>query len=78
MGFIDFTLDPTGEQENEPSGRHGRIARALDRNRRWARRLALTATIAGSVLAIRRLRNRRDDSEFTRIEIEGESAAVDR
>ncbi|MFB6131064.1 MAG: hypothetical protein ABEJ28_09615 [Salinigranum sp.] len=46
--------------------------------RRWARGLLVAGATAAGIVAVHRLRRRRDESGFTRIPIEGESAAVDR
>jgi hypothetical protein len=74
MGIIDFTLGPSGEQEPAADGRNERAAK---NGRRWQRDLAIATAAAGIFIAARRYRRRRDDSEFTRIEIEGASPSVD-
>jgi hypothetical protein len=74
MGIIDFTLGPSGEQEPVADGRG---ERATNGDRRWLRDLTIAAAAAGIFIAARRIHRRRDESNFTRIEIEGASPSVD-
>lgn len=75
MGIIDFTREPAGEQERELVAADRRERTASDR---WRRGLAVATAAAGVYLAARRVHRRREEANFTRIEIEGASPSVDR